>query len=334
VPGRPQRVAATALAAIALLGASALAETVAIVTASSASDGAATALGDQLDLPSVRRESDNARHLEALVTEARAGWREELVVVVDTDRAVVSVLRPSDGTMSSRSLDARAAKAPYAVALAAVELLEIVRNAPPARAAALPIPSPPSPVRLSLDTGLVQTISTNGDVALLQPTVGADVEFLTGSGTSWLSLGLHGVGLAPMHRSQVLLLPSGQQEHTRLEYARDELALRLGIGTREGHAAVAGWTDVGLGFVDVTVTGTDVRQVARDHRTAFWLGLGGELRYSLGAGLAIGVGAGGAWYPVTSRFYASPASAPSPLVALQEGGIELRARAALLWEIP
>src|SRR5204863_7771353 len=126
------------LGALAVCSTAALADTVALITATPASDAAARYLSAQIDLPVVRRYSANARHLDKLVEEARASWREDLVVIVDADRAVVSVVRPADGTIGSRALSSSAARAPYAIALAAVELLELVRGAPPAHAAALP----------------------------------------------------------------------------------------------------------------------------------------------------------------------------------------------------
>jgi hypothetical protein len=312
----------------------ALAEGVALVTASAGSEEAGRYLSNQLDVPVVKRPSSHARDLDALVAEARAGWHEDFVVVLDADRAAVSVLRPSDGTMSSRALAPSAARAPYAVALAAVELLEIVRSAPPARSAALPSPAPHrAPVIAVLDAGLVQSVSANGGVVLLQPTLGVGLQAPFGRSESWLSIGVHADGLSPMSRGQVLLLPSGSEQRTNLEYARNEVGLRLGGGTRQGHAAVTGSGEGGLAFIDVQVHDSSARTLVRDRRTAFWLGAGGELRYSFWAGLAVGIGAGIAWFPVTSRFYASPPGAPSTLLALQEGALELRARAALVWEL-
>src|SRR5689334_14205334 len=99
----------------------ATAETIAIVFASPASDEAARYFRTQVDQSVPQIETANARDLEALVREARRRWRKDLIVVIDADRATVSVVRPWDGTISSRALDLRANSAPYAVALAAVE---------------------------------------------------------------------------------------------------------------------------------------------------------------------------------------------------------------------
>ena len=214
------------------------AETVALVTASSSSDEAARYLATQIDLPVVRRETPNARHLDALVTEARTSWHEDLVVVIDTDNAVVSVVRPADGTIGSRALSPTAVSAPYAVALAAVELLEIVRSAPPARSAALPSPeSSGVGTRWSFDAGIVQSVTTSGNIGLLQPTIGADLELGRPRRSVWFSLGLHATGLAPIQRQQVLLLASGPDDRGIIQYGKNEVGLRLGIGHRQGAAA-------------------------------------------------------------------------------------------------
>src|SRR6185312_9604970 len=152
-------------------------ESVAVVVASPSSEEAARYLASQTDLTVVRRSSINTGNLPALLEEARVAWREPLVVVLDTDHQVVSVLRPEDGTMSSRALAPSAAAAPYVVAVAAAELLDLVQHAPPATAAAEAEKTPPPSsghhgttlARLLLDVGALQTVATNGQIGLLQP---------------------------------------------------------------------------------------------------------------------------------------------------------------------
>jgi hypothetical protein len=310
-------------------------QTVAIVTASPASKEAALHLETQIDHPVVLRTTPNARFLDALMAEARESWPEELVVVVDTERAIVSVVRPSDGTIGSRTLAPTAANAPYAVALAAVELLEIVEAAPEARSAALPERQPRSlGTRVALDVGLLQSVSTSGGISLFRPTAGVDVEFSLARSPVWVGVGVHGSGLAATHRDQALVLPTGADEQGSIEYSRNELSLRPSIGHRQGAAAVAGWLDLGLASVRTTARDGQANIIAVDARTAFWLGLGGELRYTIGAGFSLGIGAGVAWLPVTSRFYTSPPNTPSAAPALAESALELRARAAVIWESP
>jgi hypothetical protein len=323
--------------AVGVMGLSSLAvaESLAVVTASPASDEAVRYFRTQVDQPASLLETSNARDLDALVREARRKWRKDLIVVLDAERATVSVVRPSDGTISSRALDERAVSAPYAVALAAVELLEIVRAAPPAHAAALPAP-PPKPIlpRASVDVGLIESVSKNGEIGLLQPTTGVDIELSRGPASWWLAFGVHGTGLSPMKRAQILVLPSGPDENGALEYARTEVSLRLSVGDRQGPSAAVAWADIGAAVARVTAYDRTVTAVASDQRTLFWLGLGGELRYRLGADFSLGVGAGGAFLPVTSTFFASPEGSQTPILAFQESPIEFRARIALIWESP
>ncbi|HVU02190.1 MAG TPA: hypothetical protein VHE30_10570 [Polyangiaceae bacterium] len=311
------------------------ASSVAVVVTGPGAEQAARYLETQIDHPVVRRESVNSRHLDALVAEARAGWHEELVVVVDTERAVVSVLRPGDGTIGSRRLDESAATAPYAVALAAVELLEIVESAPPARAAALKETRATTlDSRVTLDVGLVQSVSLNGEVGLFQPTAGIDWVGSDPKSSGFYGVGLHGTGILAMNRDQAFSRPPGVDPRGNIRYLRNELSLRPIIGHRHGPASALGWMDVGLAVIDVTARSVSGEVLAQDSRVAFWLGLSGELRYTIGAGWALGLGAGAAWFPVTSRFYPTPRSAEASVPAFVESPLELRARATVVWEIP
>src|SRR5260221_2500978 len=306
------KAAAVALALAGVLSArTAAAATVALVIASPSSDAAARYLSTQIDLPVIRRASPNARRLDRLLAEARAGWHEDLVVIVDSDRATVSVVRPADGTIGSRTLSGSAAGAPYAVALAAVELLEIVRGAPPAHAAALPEARPPSVhPRFGLEAGVVQSVATSGNMALLEPTAGIDLELFRETSPAWIALGVHASGLSPSRRDVTLLFPQGIDGRGSVEYRRDELSLRLGVGHRQGPSAVIGWWDLVLAHIRVTARGAPGSFQAYDRRTAFWLGGGAELPYTLVGGVALGTGARIGWLSPTAPFYASspPAS--------------------------
>jgi hypothetical protein len=307
--------------------------TVAIVIASPASDSAARYLATQIDLPTVRRGSDNARQPDLLLKEARAKWNEDLVVVVDSERGTVSVVRPSDGTVGSRTLSADAAAAPYAVALAAVELLEIVRNAPPAHTPPEQSRSPRGVVvHLAFDAGIVQSVGTSGNLGLLEPTIGFDVGFSRSKSPVWLLAGVHASGLVPSERDLTLILPAGPTRGS-VEYLRNEVALRFGIGHRVGPSAVFGSADLGLAFIRLHAQDSLGTSSVIDQRTSIWLGLGAELRYTVVGGFALGIGAGVAFLPVPSRFYASPQGSSTELTALREDGVELRARASVIWEI-
>lgn len=134
-----------------------------------------------------------------------------------------------------------------------------------------------------------------------------------------------------MKREQLLVLPDGPDPGGTVEYSRNEISGRTSLGHRGGDGTVSLALDLGLAVVEAAARDRNERTVAIDSRHAFWLGLSGDLRYSLGAGFALGVGAGAAWSPVATRFFASPRVAPSRVVAFNEGQLDFRARLALYW---
>lgn len=326
--------------ALTLSGHCARAERIAVVTTSPAGDETVRSLEEQLDVPIERRESSHARDPSALLAEARATWGDDLVVVLDSERATVTVLRPKDGTVSSRTLPAEAAQAPYVVALAAVELLGIVRGTPLVKSRA-PHEEPrrrhenePPPPWLSLDFGLVQSVGTNGDIALLQPTIGLDARIARFPSATWIALGVHGTGLTSTERAQVLVLPSGIDPRGTLDYGRNEVSLRLSLGRRYGLGSAIAFSDAGLAVVKVSARDGSDHEVASSSHATFWLGGGGELRYALVGGLSVGIGAGFAWFPSTSRFHASPPQYQGEIATLTESSVDLRARLTVAWELP
>lgn len=333
---RARRSAARVSLALVLLTRLASAERIGVVSATAEAEAAAHYLEEQVDSVTERRTARHARAPDLLIGEAR-GWGDDLVVVLDPARRTVSVVRPADGTVGSRTLSRGVVEVPYAVALAAVELLQIVREAPIVRRVETPPKVAPPPAALpwlSLDVGLVQSAATNGDIVLLQPTAGADVAVLRTPESSWLSLGLHATGLAPMQREQVLVLPEGVEPRGVIEYERSELSLRTSFGHRYGVGAAVAFTEVGLAFVTARARDASDRPVASDSHAAFWLGAGGELRYSLVGGLSLGLGVGCLVLPVTTRFHASPPRSRNEVTALAEGNLDLRARLSVLWELP
>jgi hypothetical protein len=309
-------------------------DSVAVITASPASEEAARYLSSQTDLTVVRRTSINARNLTGLLEEARAAWRERLVVVLDADFRVVSVIRPEDGTISSRALAPSAAVAPYVVAVAAAELLDLVQHAPSATPGTVSEGSPPplgTLARLVLDAGILQTVAVNGQINLLQPTGGLDFMFARRGSPLWLGGGVHATGLGQFQRDQVLTLQNGAEVDGSIEYRRSELSLRVLLTHRDGRVAATVWSDLGFAFVK-TETFSSVGLLSTDRRQSLWLGLGAEFRYSLVDGLSLGLGVGAGWFPVTSQFYASAPGAP-PVLAFEESSFDLRVRASLGWEI-
>lgn len=317
---------------------SARAERIAVVTTSPAGDETARSLEEQLDVPIERRESAHARDASALLSEARTGWGDDLVVVLDSERATVTVLRPKDGTVSSRTLPPEAAQTPYVVALAAVELLGIVRGTPLSQPH-VPKPQPPRTPEpdspwLSVDGGLVQSVGTNGDIALLQPTLGLDARIARLPSASWAALGVHATGLTSAERDQVLVLPSGLDARGTLEYDRNEVSLRLALGHRYGLGSAIAYSEAGLSVVRVSARDGSGHEVASSGHATFGLGGGGELRYALVGGLSVGIGAGFAWFPSTNRFHASPPQYQGQIATLTESSVDLRARLTVGWELP
>jgi hypothetical protein len=309
-------------------------DSVAVITASPASEEAARYLASQTDLTVVRRTSINARNLGGLLQEARAAWREPLVVVLDADFRVVSVLRPEDGTISSRALAPSAAAAPYVVAVAAAELLDLVQHAPSATPGTVSEGAPPplgTLARLVLDAGILQTVAASGQINLLQPTAGVDFMFARRGSTLWLGGGVHASGLGQFRREQTLTLQDGATINGAVEYTRSELSLRVLLSHRDGRIAATAWSDLGFAFVKTEAFTSD-RLLSTDRRQALWLGLGAEFRYSLVDGLSLGLGVGAGWFPVTSQFYASPPDSQQPVLAFEESSFDLRVRASLGWE--
>jgi hypothetical protein len=330
--------AALTVVALTLFTATLRAQTVAIVTATPAAEEAARHLASQLEGGVTRRVSVHAEEPILLMNEARARWPEDLVVVLDADRAMVRVLRPWDGTVASRSLDPEAAEAPYAMALAAAELLEIVENAPPADAASLPPRKASRPVERPLraspaiSVGALQSLSADGDIGLLQPTVGVDVQLSRQLSALWYHIGLHAAGVLGQRRVEPLVLPGGPDENAYVVYNRDEVSLRAGPGHRYGNGSAAAWLGAGLSRIHVTAFDQFGNEVESDARFTGWLGLGGELRYGFIDDLAMAFGGGLVWLPSRSRFFTSPDGAGDDTPAFEEGSVEVRACLAVVWE--
>lgn len=319
---------------------SAWAQTVAVVTTSPAGDSAATYLESQIDYPVQRRTTEHAAETDALMAEARAHWQEDLVVVIDADNAVIRVLRPRDGTVASRTLDKQTASAPYAISLAAVELLELVNNAPSAkkpatRAPPKTKPPPPPPAqRLAIAPWLGALFVQNGDVGLLQPIVGVELQLKKDRSGLWYSFGLNAAGLTSAERRQAIFFANGSSEPGSVTYRRDQVALRAGVGHRQASGCALGFFDIAAAHISVTARDASDQKLGTSARWApLLLSLGGELRYALGAGFYAGIGAGLAWLPSAHRYYAAPANSPVRTAVFREGVFEFRAQPiSLIWE--
>jgi len=305
---------------------------VAVLAASPESRAAAERLAAQIDLPTIPRESPRARDLRALVREARDGYPETLVVVLDAERATVSALRPRDGTIGSRALSPAAAREPYALALAAAELLELVRAAPLAEAASLPPPTPRSPTSsVSVTLGVQQSTGSSGPLAQLAPSVGLGIIGPAAPGAAFFGVGLVATGLGPERRQPLALsLPGGEVEG-ELAYTREELSLRPRVGLRDGPVALSAFFDLGGLRATARAREAGGREVLEDRRITAWVGAGGELGYSLGAGFSLDLAAGLAIFPSISRYFPGPRGGADGAPSLEENGAEARARVAIGW---
>ena len=357
---------AVVAAATLLLSAAALGQTVAIVPAGERDRPVVEHLSTQITGEVRWRTSDNARDANALLREAQGNWPEELIVTIDTENRVVRVLRVSDGTILSRVLEVLIAEqSPYAVSVAAVELLELAGHAPtepepeprpepePAPPPAPPPQKPPPDVEprkkrsepfgrvlpgVGVVAGAFLTASADGDVSLLQPTVGADFR-LTWVGSPWIgAAGLRASGLGGRERD----VPFNQGEiqgidlfEANVRYTRTEFSLRLAGGRREGPAEALGYVEAGLGFASATGTGELFRGgpapdelFGEVNRTVFLAGAGIDLRYEIAYGLGLGLGVGAAFQPASARY--TVLGRP----AFDEGNAHIRGALLAVWQSP
>jgi hypothetical protein len=338
----------------------ALAQTVAVVAATPSDEPAAQHLMTQIEGDATRRTTDLAREPEKLIEQAQAQWHERMVVVIDTESGFVKVLRTWDGMVLTRSLERAVARSsPYAVAVAAVELLELAGHEPPRHELpnvpdpVLPPPltppptteptdiepekpsekqrvePPPSPrkLRAVLNLGGLLTVSLGGDVTMIQPTIGLGMMVEPFVGNWWIGVDGHGAAFGAKNRGVV---PADREASGELDvrYEREELGLRLSTGTGASDSGLFGFLNGGLSFISVIPRGEDGSPVGGRDRIGGWAGAGGGLRYSLeqGPGLELSVGAmwlsGGRTY----RAVDTP--------AFDEGPLHLRVAAGVFWGSP
>jgi hypothetical protein len=334
-----------------------LAQNVAVVAATTSDEPAATHLMTQIEGDATRRTSELARESEKLLQQAQAEWPERMVVVIDTESGVVKVLRTWDGMVLTRTLERAVARsAPYAVAVAAVELLELAGHEPPRR----DIPSAPDPIlppplsppplvsdepgiehepraepprpraatprklRALVSTGGLLTMSLNGDVTLLQPTIGLGLIVEPLAANWWLGLDAHGAAFGSKNRTVV---PTNREVSGELdvEYERQEVGLRLSTGSGSADSGLFGMLDGGLAFINVTPRAEDGRQVGGRERVPVWAGVGGGLRYALDEGPGLELAVSAIWLAGGRNYLAADTQ------AFGEGPLHLRVAAGVFW---
>ncbi len=330
---------------------------VAVVVAHERDVAAAEHVAAGLGAGVVRRVASAPEDVQLLLEEARRAWPEELVVVLDTGRRSVRVLRVSDGTVLSRVLEHLVAeRSPYAVSVAALELLELVgfpprppeaepppepaRPEPPPAPVSFPVQPPRAPASVRPDPGpspafvvlggAMLDAAADGDLALVQPALGAEFQLRF---RPWVATaGARVSAFGGRQRSVAPGAGADQIFDADVEYARTDVGLRAGFGTRDGDATALAIVQGGLGFVSVTGVG-ELRDggPSRDgevSRLVPWFGGGGELRYGVGAGLGIGLDVGVAFQPSSASYTVDGTS------AYDEGNYHVRGGVLAFWESP
>jgi hypothetical protein len=348
------------IVATVLVAPNALAQNVAVVAATPSDEPAAQHLMTQIEGDATRRTTELAREPEKLIEQAQAQWSERMVVVIDTESGTVKVLRTWDGMVLTRSLERAVARSsPYAVAVAAVELLELAGHEPPRRenpsvpdpVPVLPPPlTPPAPVlqrpdlepeaspeeptprarttprklRAVLNVGGLLTVSLGGDVTLIQPTIGLGMIVEPLAGDWWLGIDGHGAAFGSRNRGVV---PADREAGSELDvrYEREELGLRLSTGEGSAYTGLFGFLNGGLAFISVIPRGEDGSPVGGRDRVGVWGGAGGGLRYSLDPGPGIELSVGGMLLSGGRTYRA----VDTP--AYDEGPFHLRVAAGVFW---
>jgi hypothetical protein len=326
----------------------AIAQTVAVVVASEADAAAAEYLLRQIEGGATRHATAVARDRDALLAEARQSWSERLIVVLDTERATIHVIRMWDGTALSRALDPQVARSsPYAVAVAAVELLELAGHEPAAPAppvAPAPVAPPPPPpiepmpaprpmppartlaLHATLSLGGLLSLSLGGDVVLLQPSGGLGMQLRDARSPWFFGAAAHGATFGARRRSVVPTTPIERASEIEVEYDRSEAVLRLLGGYQNSNLSAYAAGDVGAAFISTTPYIGEERSVGGRDRVALALGLAGGLRYGLGEGFALDGALGAGWLSGARSYQAAGTD------AFDEGALQLRFSIGFFWE--
>lgn len=298
---------------------------VSVVLAGDVDAAAAAQLDAVLQTRPLRRVVDEPRDESSVLATARAqNWPEPYVALLDVGRARVCVVRITDRTVATRLLDPDVAReSPYAVALAAAELLDLVRDEPPVDEASSPAPPPaarpPSASERSLGlamlAGAMLVTGPGGDVSLVEPALGAQLVARPWRGTFVTTLGLSAGLLGSLHRRTSGAIPA---QDAWVDYDRSDLGVSLYAGDDERGAMLLGGFDATLSFVSVQATDASGGVLGEDARVVFTPGVGVALRYPIASRFFVQLGAG-AGVP-TGRTTYLVRGAP----AVNEGAVHLR----------
>ncbi|MCC7380559.1 MAG: hypothetical protein IT384_01915 [Deltaproteobacteria bacterium] len=281
---------------------------------------AARHLADRLEAPPAVRTATTVE-LPDLLAAARGAWSTAFVVVLAPERGQVTVIRAEDGTALSRFLDRRAfAESPYALAVAAAELLELARrprgdpSAPEMQAVLLAGWSFLASAGVALGSG------PGDEPVLFQPSLVAALLY-RGSGHAWwtsIGMGARFLGAADA------ALGDGEDALTT-SYRTEELELTAAIGLSSGDLDVGLTTGIGGSYTRVSVRRPGGEPIAEDQRLVAWVPFGSELRYALGRGFWLGFSAEVGFVPRPARYLVAGR------VSLEEGGVRGTASLSLVW---
>lgn len=248
---------------------------------------------------------------------------EPLLLYVDSHTSTVSVLRTDDGTSLSRVLGQETfAESPYVAALAATELLELMKYTPPTKVETAPVvPEPPRPSlawQASLG-GELQAGARKGP-SLLRPALGLGAAFYLN-----VRAFLYAEACAMPYGVAVESLPA--DSGGKLRYRRSDLALRAGAGFERGAANLVGYLGSNVGFVRVQPVGVEGERARTRRRNQLSAGGGMIFRYWLEDYLGLAFGIDVAWLTSPARYLADGK------LALEEDSLRIAASLSVVGRI-
>jgi hypothetical protein len=301
---------------------------VAILIAGPADEPVAAQLGEVLPEPPTRRTAGGIESDRALI-EAAAAFPEPFVIALDVGHGIVRVLRVEDATVVSRAFDpAAAGTAPYAVALAVAELLELAREAPRA-SPDLPAPAAargrtPAPAALRLRVAILGggsfSAAVDESTSWLAPAIAAQALVGRGHDPWWFGAGVTGAPIAQFSREVV-------DQGFVVHYRRSEIGAQL-IAARRVRSTTLLLSIDGIAAWVRAVAESPTATLPDHRRITLGLGPGVALRLDLGAGISLQVGATGIYTPGPARYLVRRS------VVISEGFFQVRGGVMLGWESP
>ncbi|HMI91240.1 MAG TPA: hypothetical protein VK509_07745 [Polyangiales bacterium] len=308
-------------------------------------------LAGMIDEPLHERAESQARGLGAIMDDARAGWPERYVVVIDRSGDSVYALRPADRTSVSRVLSPELlAESPYAVGLAIAELLEWLGATPrggdaptalpsagangasPSSAAPeLPEPEPATSEQgaspqfgIAVAAGIELSGSPSAELSLARLALGLEAQLGRGRDPLWFALAARFSAPASLRRRLDAALRSAEVD--ALEYESTELALQLALGFGRHASTLALGPFVGLSPVRVAVLDEDGATRGEKEKWTGFAGLGVRLRHPIGLGFALDLSAEAELLFAPVRYRVTGRQ------VLEDGPLRAQTRLCLVWE--